>query len=99
MKAETIPGATRFLGVGNSGASYGLAIRDCPGASGNAMVSQWRPSPEELARLNAGMPVHLHILGTGHPAVAVEVPSGDVWRELVEEINETNARMTDGGLA
>jgi hypothetical protein len=37
------------------------------------MTSAWMPTPEELARLNAGEPIHLHIYGAGHPVVALSV--------------------------
>ena len=36
-------------------------------------VSQWRPSPEELEMLINGHPIWLHIVGAGHPPVAVTV--------------------------
>lgn len=35
------------------------------------MVSFWRPSAEELARLNTGGSVSLWIYGTEHPVVSV----------------------------
>jgi len=38
------------------------------------MSSAWMPTPEELARLNAGQPIHLHIYGQGHPVVSMSVP-------------------------
>jgi hypothetical protein len=38
------------------------------------MSSAWMPTPAELARLNAGAPIHLHIYGQGHPVVAMSVP-------------------------
>lgn len=37
------------------------------------MVTAWQPTPEELARLNAGASVHLHILGTVHSPPMVDV--------------------------
>lgn len=37
------------------------------------ITSAWMPSPEELALLNAGQPVQLHIYGNGHPVVALTV--------------------------
>lgn len=39
----------------------------------NRMVTAWQPSPEELKRLNEGQPVFLHIFGTVHPVVSLEV--------------------------
>jgi len=37
------------------------------------MISGWRPSAAELAKLNAGEPLFLHIRGTVHPVVALSV--------------------------
>lgn len=39
----------------------------------SALVSAWMPTPDELQRLNAGQPIHLHVWG-GHPPVALTVP-------------------------
>lgn len=36
-----------------------------------AMVSYWRPDPEELAILNQGGFVMLHVIGEIHPPIAV----------------------------
>ena len=38
------------------------------------MSSAWMPTPEELARMNAGQPIHLHIYGQSHPVVSMTVP-------------------------
>jgi len=38
-----------------------------------AMVSFWKPSPEDLAALNRGEFVALWVYGDGHPVVAVDV--------------------------
>ena len=38
-----------------------------------AMVSFWRPTPEELAALNRGGTVALWVYGEAHPPVAVGV--------------------------
>jgi hypothetical protein len=37
------------------------------------VVSFWRPTPAELARLNAGSPVALFVLGSTHAPVAMLV--------------------------
>jgi hypothetical protein len=37
------------------------------------MISAWRPTPAELARLNEGEPIFLHIQGVVHPVVALTV--------------------------
>ena len=41
--------------------------------TGDGFVSAWFPTPEELAALNMGAPVYLHILGKVHPPVYVGV--------------------------
>lgn len=53
----------------------GLAIRRIfPETSvGCALQSYWRPTPEELAELNAGAHVRLTVHGTGHPPVWLDV--------------------------
>lgn len=38
-----------------------------------SMLTSWSPTPDELARLNAGAPVVLTILGTLHPPVMLSV--------------------------
>ena len=37
------------------------------------LSSAWFPTPDELALLNAGRPVYLHIFGRGHPPVSLTV--------------------------
>lgn len=39
----------------------------------DTLQSAWVPSPEELQKLNAGQPVILTIIGSGHPPVMLEV--------------------------
>lgn len=41
----------------------------------SAMTSAWTPTPDELARLNAGASVHLTICGTAQPPVMLAVGS------------------------
>ena len=38
-----------------------------------AMISFWQPDAEELAALNAGSPVMLHVLSQHHPVVMLAV--------------------------
>lgn len=77
MIAKRIAGATRVLG--RSQGYIGLAVRDeqvnCTvnGPHTPTMVTAWEPTPQELAALNAGAPVLLHVVGTAHPPVRVEV--------------------------
>lgn len=64
----------------------GLPLRDelidCTvnGPDTNSMVTAWLPTPDEIARINAGAPVHLRVLGDAHPPVMLdvgEVPCAD----------------------
>ncbi len=77
MQIAMIEGATRI--IGKSQGYLGLPLRDeavdCTvgGEATPCMVTAWQPTPDELARLNAGASVHLRILGTAHPPVMVEV--------------------------
>ncbi|EPE99523.1 hypothetical protein [Rhizobium grahamii] len=77
MQIAMIEGATRI--IGKSQGYLGLPLLDevihCTvGGEGTpAMVTAWSPTPEELARLNAGASVHLRVLGTMHPPVMVDV--------------------------
>lgn len=77
MLIGTIEGVTRV--IGKSEGYLGLPLRDevmnCTvnGEGTPAMVTAWQPTPEELARLNAGASVHLRVLGTVHPPVMVGV--------------------------
>lgn len=51
-------------------------IYDHPWDSSKSMpgvVSYWRPTPEQIALLNAGSPVFLSFWGSTHPPVAVGV--------------------------
>lgn len=77
MQIGRILGATRVLG--REQGYVPLPIRDAiavtPGNQDvHEMVSAWLPTADELAKLNAGAPVHLHVLGgCCHPPVKVEV--------------------------
>jgi hypothetical protein len=74
-----IEGATRVLGEAQG--YRALPVRDevlkydC-GSVYQVMRTAWEPTPEELARLNAGAKIELIIVGTGHPPVHLSV--GDV---------------------
>lgn len=77
MQIGWVFGATRV--IGKSQGYLGLPVRDevvtCKvGGDGTpVMVTAWHPTPAELAALNAGAPVHVRIVGTGHPPIMVEV--------------------------
>lgn len=72
-----IAGATRV--IGRSQGYNGLALRDeavhCTvnGPATPCMVTAWEPTPDEIARINAGAPVLLTILGDVHPPVMLTV--------------------------
>ena len=80
MEVGRIRGATRV--IGKSQGYYGLPVRDetinssVTGQDTPCMVTAWFPSPDELAALNAGAPIHLSIVGTAHPPVMLSV--GDI---------------------
>jgi hypothetical protein len=77
MQAGRIQNATRVLGKQQG--YLGLPVRDelinskVTGENTPCMVTAWHPTPKELAALNAGAPVHVHIVGTAHPPIRVEV--------------------------
>ena len=77
MIIARIAGATRE--IGKSQGYLGLPLRDepidCPvnGPQTPSMVTAWTPTPDEIARLQAGAPVYLRILGTVHPPVMLTV--------------------------
>lgn len=77
MMIGRIENATRV--IGKSQGYLGLPLRDevVVDTSCNqqvpSMVTAWIPTPEEIAAIVAGAPVHLRILGTAHPPVLVSV--------------------------
>jgi hypothetical protein len=51
-----------------------VRIVPVPGSTyGGHILSYWRPTPEELAELNAGAHVRLAVHGGGHPPVWIDV--------------------------
>jgi hypothetical protein len=74
-----IEGATRKLGRprGWNEARHGklatLPIRDEVVNGVNEMVSAWIPTPDEIARIEAGAPIYLRITGRQHPPVLLSV--------------------------
>ncbi len=77
MIIKMIEGATRILG--ESQGYLGLPLKDEPihdsvnGENTPSMVTAWGPTPDELARINAGAPILLRVLGTVHPPVMITV--------------------------
>lgn len=68
---NAIQGATGR--IGKEQGYLGLPLRDEVGPHGPQVVSSWQPTPAELNALNAGAPIHLTVLGQGHPPVTLGV--------------------------
>lgn len=96
MKSVTIAGETRR--IGESQGYLGLSILDTTiectvnGPDTPAMITAWIPTHVELARIEAGAPVLLRILGVEHPPVMLEVgpvqpqpPTGGDAPQLLEK--------------
>lgn len=79
MIIARVAGATRT--IGKSQGYLGLPIRDeirevtiggdvhrC-----QAMVSAWEPTPDEIAKIVAGAPILVCLLGSAHPPVMLDV--------------------------
>lgn len=81
MLIGRIEGATRV--IGQSQGYLGLPLRDEVLQDGRThggtpcMVTAWEPTPEEIARINAGARVYLRVLGIAHPPVMIEVGNAD----------------------
>lgn len=78
MIPQRINNATRELGAPKGwdqtkGNCAALPIRDIKEAYGNRMVSEWRPTVEELALLNGGASILLSVVGDCHPPVSINV--------------------------
>lgn len=77
MEIGRVKGCTRV--IGKSQGYYGLPLRDefindtVTGPNTPCMVTAWFPTPDELAALNAGAPIHLRVVGTAHPPVMLGV--------------------------
>lgn len=77
MQIGMVEGATRI--IGKSQGYMGLPIRDelitCSvnGEGTPAMTTAWLPTPDEIASIVAGAPIHVRLLGTGHPPIMVDV--------------------------
>ena len=84
MEIGRIRGCTRV--IGKSQGYYGLPLRDIiindsvTGPDTPAMVTAWFPTPDELKALNAGAPIHLTVVGRGHPRVMLGV--GELPQEM-----------------
>ena len=47
------------------------ALTDVNGTAFPVSISGWKPSAEDLERLNAGGLIYLNVFGNGHPMVSV----------------------------
>lgn len=72
MYAVEIKNATRHR-VGAQQGYIGIAIRDDFVEGVPVMVTAWRPMPDEVARIAAGEPVILRIMGIVPPPVMLTV--------------------------
>lgn len=77
MTPAHIEGATRV--IGESQGYIGLPLRDetvhctVSGEGTPVMVSQWTLSDEERQMICDGADIHLHVVGTRHPPVLLEL--------------------------
>lgn len=72
MLSLSIEGTTRR--IGKSQGYNGLCIRDFEYGDGTpAMMTAWQPTPAEVARIVAGEPIYLTLLGSAHPPVLLQV--------------------------
>lgn len=71
MLSNAIEGATRR--IGKSQGYKGLAIRDEVRDGVPVMVTSWQPTPAEVARIVAGAPVYVALIGQAHPPILLEV--------------------------
>lgn len=82
MRSVRIKGATRELGrpLGwdeqRNGPCDSLHVRDERWGAMPCMVSAYKLSEEELAKLSAGGYIVLHVIGEVHPPVALSVELG-----------------------
>lgn len=79
MHSGRIMGTTSVLGAPKDwdktkqGSCGDLAVRSEMTSAGPGMTSAWFPTPEEIARIAAGAPIYLTIIGQTHPPVAMSV--------------------------
>lgn len=79
MHIGRIADATHILGAPDDwdkqkqGHCAGLPVRKEVTNVGLQMTSAWLPTPEEIARIAAGAPIYLTVVGGMHPPVAMTV--------------------------
>ena len=76
MLVANIEGSSRTLGEAQGytplPVRYGV-LRYEDGTEVPVMTTAWTPTPQELDALNSGASIHVHILGTQHPPLRLEV--------------------------
>lgn len=53
-------------------------IYDLKGEKTPISISAWKPSPEDLERLNNGGLIYLNVFGNGHPMVSINTEKYEV---------------------
>ncbi|MBK9073324.1 MAG: hypothetical protein IPL79_20340 [Myxococcales bacterium] len=77
MMIQRVPGFNRVLGKAQG--YLGLPVRDYVrhdpafGGDVNVMETAWQPTPDQLAALNAGANIHVHLFGSQHPPIMIDV--------------------------
>lgn len=94
MEIVKIDGCTRVLGAPSDwdhtkAECVGLPIFDHPEGW---MISEWRPTVEELQALQNGGTIRLWVSGSAHPVVSIEAvaASGEQMRSSTAELEEQN---------
>ena len=94
MEIVKIEGATRVLGAPadwdhNKAECVGLPIVDHPEGW---MISEWRPTQEELRALIEGGTVRLWVGGSAHPVVSIEAiaANGEQQFSATAQLEEQN---------
>lgn len=89
MLSGHIERTTRIIGKPQG--YIGLSVRDevilekINGADTPCMVTAWFPTPDEVERIIAGAPIYLHVLGTAHPPVMLDVGAVPAPQEEPEQ--------------
>lgn len=83
MKAVKTIHTTRVLGEAQGYVALPVVDAVIQETGNPVMVTHWKPSPEQLARLNDGKLVQIMLLGTEHPPIMVDV--SEQWFEVVPD--------------
>ncbi len=79
MRTIPIKGCTRRIGAPEGwdhekdGICHTVEVVDQEIDGSNWMTTAWIPKPDELKRLNDGMPILLMIMGSRHPVVSLQI--------------------------